>query len=81
MHTYCANFYAAVNCQNKVTRFGQRCKLCTVMNEGMPAKENPFAITDNDYAYDSEVIIDDEDSSQEDSSRERSRESSESSSK
>ncbi|KAI1486634.1 hypothetical protein F5X96DRAFT_673475 [Biscogniauxia mediterranea] len=27
----------AINCHNKVTQFGDRCKLCTVMNEGAPA--------------------------------------------
>ncbi|KAI0535303.1 hypothetical protein GGR58DRAFT_479607 [Xylaria digitata] len=34
MACYCANFYGAVNCQNKVSRFGDRCQLCTSMNEG-----------------------------------------------
>ncbi|KAI1343605.1 hypothetical protein F5Y15DRAFT_237445 [Xylariaceae sp. FL0016] len=37
MHCYCANYYGAVNCHNKVSRFGDRCKLCTVMNEGASA--------------------------------------------
>ncbi|KAI1392088.1 uncharacterized protein F4822DRAFT_441202 [Hypoxylon trugodes] len=84
MHCYCANYYGAVNCQNKVSNFGQRCKLCIALNEGRSAKDpsDPFKITSNDYAYDSDVIEDD-DSSQDDeeSQRGRSRERSKSSSK
>ncbi|OTA82268.1 hypothetical protein M434DRAFT_401075 [Hypoxylon sp. CO27-5] len=65
MHCYCANYYGAVNCKNKVTQFGQRCKLCTVLNEGRPPKNDLFKITSNDYAYDSEATeeVDDDDSS------------------
>ncbi|CAJ2504263.1 Uu.00g116570.m01.CDS01 [Anthostomella pinea] len=37
MHCYCANYYGAVNCHNKVTQFGDRCRLCTIMNEGNSA--------------------------------------------
>ncbi|KAI1779106.1 hypothetical protein F4818DRAFT_239404 [Hypoxylon cercidicola] len=81
MHCYCANYYGAVHCQNKVTEFGERCKLCTAMNEGRPAKHNLFKITSNDYAYDSEAVEDDDSSSQEDSSRGHSREHSKSSPK
>ncbi|XXH02771.1 hypothetical protein Hte_009156 [Hypoxylon texense] len=87
MHCYCANYYGATHCQNKVTVFGQRCKLCTVMNEGRPAKNNLFKITSNDYAYDSQVVEEDDDSSREDSnshsnsSRGHSREHSKNSSK
>ncbi|KAI0803602.1 hypothetical protein GGR55DRAFT_662294 [Xylaria sp. FL0064] len=39
MFCYCANFYGAVNCQNKVTRFGDRCHLCMAMNEGSSAAD------------------------------------------
>ncbi|KAK9773347.1 putative EGF-like domain-containing protein [Seiridium cardinale] len=38
MHCYCANYYGAVNCHNKVAQFGERCRLCTVMNEGRSAR-------------------------------------------
>ncbi|KAI0172653.1 hypothetical protein GGR52DRAFT_416602 [Hypoxylon sp. FL1284] len=81
MNCYCANYYGAVQCQNKVTEFGQRCKLCTVMNEGRPSKYNMFKITSNDYAYDSEVVEDDSSSSRDDDSRRHSRDHSKSSSK
>ncbi|KAI0424807.1 hypothetical protein F5Y09DRAFT_323355 [Xylaria sp. FL1042] len=39
MLCYCANFYGAVNCQNKVTKFGDRCQLCMAMNEGSSAAD------------------------------------------
>ncbi|KAI0837966.1 hypothetical protein F5Y06DRAFT_58397 [Hypoxylon sp. FL0890] len=82
MHCYCANYYGAVNCKNKVSQFGQRCKLCTVLNEGMPAKHDLFKITSNDYAYDSDAMEDDWESSREDeNSHGHTRESSKSSSK
>ncbi|ORY67630.1 uncharacterized protein BCR38DRAFT_427756 [Pseudomassariella vexata] len=42
MHCYCANYYGAVNCHNKVSQFGERCKLCTVMNEGASATYEQF---------------------------------------
>ncbi|KAI1401517.1 hypothetical protein F4819DRAFT_458173 [Hypoxylon fuscum] len=73
MHCYCANYYGAVNCQNKVRQFGERCKLCTVMNEGRPAKPDLFKINDNDYAYayDSEAVEDDSNSSSSHSDEER----------
>ncbi|KAI1764412.1 hypothetical protein GGR53DRAFT_322660 [Hypoxylon sp. FL1150] len=61
MHCYCANYYGATHCQNKVTEFGQRCKLCTVLNEGRPAKRDLFKITSNDYAYDSEAVEEEDD--------------------
>ncbi|KAI0153465.1 hypothetical protein BJ166DRAFT_532838 [Pestalotiopsis sp. NC0098] len=38
MHCYCANYYGSVNCHNKVSQFGDRCRLCTVMNEGRSAR-------------------------------------------
>ncbi|KAL2258343.1 hypothetical protein VTK26DRAFT_8376 [Humicola hyalothermophila] len=31
---YCANYYCSIRCTNKVTDFGQRCKLCTIMKSG-----------------------------------------------
>ncbi|KAI1662407.1 hypothetical protein F4813DRAFT_344434 [Daldinia decipiens] len=80
MHCYCANYYGSVNCQNKVAHFGQRCKLCTVLNEGHPAKVDLFKITSNDYAYDSEAA-DDDDSSPEKHGHERTRDHSKNSSK
>ncbi|KAI1379016.1 hypothetical protein F4677DRAFT_410323 [Hypoxylon crocopeplum] len=79
MHCYCANYYGQVNCQNKVTEFGQRCKLCTVLNEGTPSKNDIFKITSNDYACGSEV--DDSSSSREENSRGRTRERSKTCSK
>lgn len=56
------------------------------MNEGRPAKHDLFKINSNDYAYDSEVVEEEEydydDSSQgDDSSRRHSRDHSKSSSK
>ncbi|KAK7917081.1 hypothetical protein PG985_010689 [Apiospora marii] len=42
MHCYCANYYSAVNCHNKVSQFGERCRLCTVMNEGVSARYDSF---------------------------------------
>lgn len=81
MSCYCSNYYGAVNCQNRVLEFGQRCKLCTVLNEGRPAKHDIFKITSNDYAYDSEAI-DESDSSREEvtSSHRRTRQRSKSAS-
>ncbi|KAL1890197.1 hypothetical protein Cpir12675_005490 [Ceratocystis pirilliformis] len=35
----CANYYGHIHCSNRVTGFGDRCKLCTLMNEG--ASMNP----------------------------------------
>ncbi|KAI0476021.1 hypothetical protein GGR56DRAFT_674526 [Xylariaceae sp. FL0804] len=32
----------AVNCHNKVAQFGDRCKLCLVMNEGSSARYDLF---------------------------------------
>ncbi|KAI1141118.1 hypothetical protein F5Y05DRAFT_299600 [Hypoxylon sp. FL0543] len=82
MHCYCANYYGAVNCKNKVSQFGQRCKLCTVLNEGTSAKGDIFKINSNDYAYDSEGMEDDDDSSREgENSHGRTRDRSKSSSK
>ncbi|KAI1417283.1 hypothetical protein F5Y13DRAFT_82710 [Hypoxylon sp. FL1857] len=81
MHCYCANYYGAVNCKNKVSQFGQRCKLCTVLNEGTPAKDDPFKITPNDYAYDSEAMDDDDSSREGEDSHGHSRDHSKSSSK
>lgn len=31
---YCANYYGSINCQNTVTRFGERCKLCMALKSG-----------------------------------------------
>jgi hypothetical protein len=42
MHSYCANYYGSVNCHNKVAQFGDRCRLCTVMNEGVSARYDMF---------------------------------------
>ncbi|KAI1212772.1 uncharacterized protein F4807DRAFT_349022 [Annulohypoxylon truncatum] len=80
MHCYCANYYGAVHCQNKVTHFGQRCRLCTVLNEGTPAKDDPFKIASSYYNEDSDAM---DDSSREERRRGRTimRERSKSSSK
>ncbi|KAI0897258.1 hypothetical protein F4806DRAFT_461464 [Annulohypoxylon nitens] len=80
MHCYCANYYGAVHCQNKVTQFGQRCRLCTVLNEGVSAKDDPFKIGSSYYTGDSDVT---DDSSREERRRGRTmmRERSKSSSK
>ncbi|KAI1631267.1 hypothetical protein F4809DRAFT_633110 [Biscogniauxia mediterranea] len=52
MHCYCANYYGAINCHNKVTQFGDRCKLCTIMNEGAPANYDVLRfLTDGDFAH------------------------------
>ncbi|KAI0379071.1 hypothetical protein F5Y04DRAFT_260322 [Hypomontagnella monticulosa] len=71
MSCYCSNYYGAVNCQNRVPQFGQRCKLCTVLNEGTPTKNDIFRITSNDYAYDSEAIEEDDSSREEVTSHRR----------
>ncbi|SPO00188.1 uncharacterized protein DNG_03037 [Cephalotrichum gorgonifer] len=34
MTFYCSNYYGSIQCQTTVTRFGDRCKLCTVMRVG-----------------------------------------------
>ncbi|KAI5925817.1 hypothetical protein F4810DRAFT_658433 [Camillea tinctor] len=50
MHCYCANYYGAINCHNKVTQFGDRCKLCTVMNEGASANHEMLRnLTEGDF--------------------------------
>ncbi|KAH9884190.1 hypothetical protein F4778DRAFT_572973 [Xylariomycetidae sp. FL2044] len=50
-HCYCANFYGAVNCQNKVTKFGERCRLCTVMNEGSSTTYELFGLPSLEEEY------------------------------
>ncbi|KUI69732.1 hypothetical protein VM1G_04868 [Cytospora mali] len=34
MSYYCANYYSFINCQNIVSRFGERCDLCLVLKSG-----------------------------------------------
>ncbi|KAL5594382.1 hypothetical protein BROUX41_001317 [Berkeleyomyces rouxiae] len=34
----CANYYGHIHCSNRVTGFGERCRLCTLMNEGADMK-------------------------------------------
>ncbi|KAI1851168.1 hypothetical protein JX265_013286 [Neoarthrinium moseri] len=65
MHCYCANYYGAVNCHNKVPQFGERCRLCTVMNEGRSAREEILNAP--------QVPLYDSNSSRDDSSREERR--------
>ncbi|KAI2620522.1 hypothetical protein GGR54DRAFT_103352 [Hypoxylon sp. NC1633] len=63
---YCANYYAQVNCQNVVTQFGERCKLCTALNEGTPLKHEKheiFSVPSRCDVYDSEAVEDDSSSS------------------
>ncbi|KAK3906583.1 hypothetical protein C8A05DRAFT_29537 [Staphylotrichum tortipilum] len=31
---YCSNYYSSIRCTNPVGKFGQRCKLCTVLKSG-----------------------------------------------
>ncbi|KAK4151917.1 hypothetical protein C8A00DRAFT_35437 [Chaetomidium leptoderma] len=31
---YCSNHYSAIRCTNTVGKFGQRCKLCTILKSG-----------------------------------------------
>ncbi|KAI1099249.1 hypothetical protein F4804DRAFT_322386 [Jackrogersella minutella] len=72
MHCYCANYYGSVHCQNKVSHFGQRCRLCTVMNEGTPAKEDLFkTAASNYYAEDDSDNTHEDDSSREETRRGR----------
>ncbi|OIW31103.1 hypothetical protein CONLIGDRAFT_679839 [Coniochaeta ligniaria NRRL 30616] len=37
---YCANYYGSVNCQNMVSRFGERCKLCMALKSGASLSNN-----------------------------------------
>ncbi|KAI0019934.1 hypothetical protein F4780DRAFT_780049 [Xylariomycetidae sp. FL0641] len=53
MHCYCANYYGAVNCHNKVSQFGDRCKLCTVMNEGTSSRYEMFRQSSNESSGES----------------------------
>ena len=43
----------SVNCHNRVTVFGERCKLCTVMNEGVSASAlySTFAPIDSSSSH------------------------------
>ncbi|KAL2111065.1 hypothetical protein VUR80DRAFT_324 [Thermomyces stellatus] len=34
MTFYCSNYYGSIQCRTTVARFGDRCKLCTVMRVG-----------------------------------------------
>ncbi|KAK3991175.1 hypothetical protein QBC44DRAFT_323712 [Cladorrhinum sp. PSN332] len=31
---YCSNYYTQIRCTNTVTKFGERCKLCTIVKDG-----------------------------------------------
>ncbi|KAK8109997.1 hypothetical protein PG999_008134 [Apiospora kogelbergensis] len=69
-HCYCANYYSAVNCHNKVSQFGDRCRLCTVMNEGVSARYESFNHQAQAQSYSSQSY---QDMVRDDSSREERR--------
>ncbi|KAK4456754.1 hypothetical protein QBC42DRAFT_53264 [Cladorrhinum samala] len=31
---YCSNYYTQIQCTNTVVKFGERCKLCTIVKDG-----------------------------------------------
>jgi hypothetical protein len=59
MVCYCANFYGHVKCSNKVSHFGDRCKLCKLMNEGHSATYEFVDVLAQAPEYDSEAVADD----------------------
>ncbi|KAA8567738.1 hypothetical protein MFRU_010g01300 [Monilinia fructicola] len=43
MSCYCANYYGSLNCQNMVSKFGDRCSLCLAQS---PPQYEAFELSD-----------------------------------
>ncbi|CAI4211222.1 unnamed protein product [Parascedosporium putredinis] len=47
MTYYCSNYYGSIQCRTTVARFGDRCKLCTVMRVGASISDGLLPETPN----------------------------------